>query len=73
VLLISPTGARLWRWHYRFDGKEKMMALGEYPIVTLKEARERDFAARQKLAVGIDPMMERKAEAENRQREAEER
>jgi hypothetical protein len=30
-LLISPTGAKLWRWRYRFDGKEKMMALGEYP------------------------------------------
>jgi integrase len=72
-LLISPTGARLWRWRYRFDGTEKMMALGEYPLVTLKEARERHFAARQKLAGGIDPMVERKAEAETRQRENEER
>ncbi len=72
-LLISPTGARLWRFRYRFSGTEKMMALGEYPLVTLKEARERHFAARQKLAAGIDPMMERKAEAETRQREDEER
>jgi integrase len=72
-LLISPTGARLWRWRYRFDGTEKMMALGEYPLVTLKEARERHFAARQKLAAGIDPMMERKLEAEIRQRETEAR
>jgi hypothetical protein len=32
LLLISPTGARLWRWRYRFDGTEKMMALGEYPL-----------------------------------------
>jgi Arm DNA-binding domain len=40
-LLISPTGAKLWRWRYRFDGKEKMMAFGEYPFVTLKEALER--------------------------------
>jgi integrase len=72
-LLISPTGARLWRWRYRFDGTEKMMALGEYPLVTLKEARERHFAVRQKLATGIDPMVERKAEAAARQREAEER
>jgi hypothetical protein len=29
-LLIAPSGAKLWRWRYRFDGKEKMMALGEY-------------------------------------------
>jgi integrase len=72
-LLISPTGARLWRWRYRFDGTEKMMALGEYPLITLKVARERHFAARQKLAAGIDPMMERKAEAESREREAEAR
>jgi hypothetical protein len=42
-LLIVPSGAKLW--HYRFNGKEKMMALGEYPLVTLKEARERHFAA----------------------------
>ncbi len=34
-LLISPTGAKLWRWRYHFDGTEKMMALGEYPFVTL--------------------------------------
>jgi integrase len=72
-LLISPTGAKLWRWRYRFDGKEKMMAFGEYPFVTLKEARERHFEARQRLADGIDPMVERKAEAEARQREAEAR
>ena len=45
-LLVAPSGAKLWRWRYRFDGKEKMMALGEYPLVTLKEARERHFEAR---------------------------
>jgi integrase len=72
-LLISPTGAKLWRWRYRFDGKEKMMALGEYPFVTLKEARERHVAARQRLGEGVDPMVERKAEAEARQQEAEAR
>ena len=34
-LLVTPSGARLWRWPYRFEGKEKMMALGEYPLVPL--------------------------------------
>ena len=72
-LLVNPGGSKLWRWRYRFDGKEKMMALGEYPLVTLKEARERHFAARKTLAAGIDPMAERKAEAEAKQREAEAR
>ena len=40
-LLVAPSGAKLWRWRYRFDGKERMMAMGEYPVVTLKDARER--------------------------------
>src|SRR5271168_2005696 len=70
-LLIAPSGAKLWR--YRFDGKEKMMALGEYPLVTLKEVRERHLVARKTLDAGIDPMAERKAEGESKQREAEAR
>jgi integrase len=72
-LLVNPSGSKLWRWRYWADGKEKLMALGEYPIVNLAEARERHFAARRKLAAGIDPVVERKAEAATRQREAEER
>ena len=72
-LLIPPSGAKLWRWRYRVDGKEKMMALGEYPLVSLKEARERHSDARKALANGIDPMAERKAEGEAKQKEAEAR
>lgn len=53
--------------------KEKMMALGEYPVVTLREARERHSAARKALANGIDPMAERKAEAKAKQKEVEAR
>ena len=49
------------------------MALGEYPVVTLAQAREHHFAARKILAAGIDPMAERKAEAEAKQREVEAR
>lgn len=72
-LLVSLSGSKLWRWRYRFAGKEKLMALGEYPVVGLAQARERHFAARKKLAAGIDPMAERKAEAEAKQRENEAR
>jgi hypothetical protein len=72
-LLIPPSGARLWHWRYYFEGKEKMMALGEYPLVSLKDARELHFAARKTLAAGVDPMAERKAEAESKQREVEAR
>jgi hypothetical protein len=55
---ISSSGTKLWRWRYRFDGKEKMMALGEYPLVTLNQARELHFAVRQTLAAGIDRRIE---------------
>ena len=72
-LLVNPGGSKLWRWRYWADGKEKLMALGEYPIVNLAEARERHFAARRKVAAGIDPIAERKAETESRKREAEAR
>jgi integrase len=72
-LLVNPGGSKLWRWRYRFGAKEKLMALGEYPVVGLAEVRDRHFAARKKLAAGIDPMAERKAETETRQREAEAR
>jgi len=72
-LLIAPSGAKLWRWRYYFAGKEKMMALGEYPLITLKEARERHSEARKALANGIDPMAERKAEGEAKQKESDAR
>jgi Arm DNA-binding domain len=69
-LLVNPGGSKLWRWRYRFDGKEKLMALGEYPLVNLSQARELHFSARKTLATGDDPMAERKAEADAKQREA---
>ena len=61
-LEISPTGGQWWRFKYRFDGKEKRLALGVYPDVTLKDARDRRDAARKLLADGIDPSENRKAQ-----------
>ena len=61
-LFITPTGGRLWRFKYRYDGKQKLMALGQYPDVPLVLARERHAAARKLLATGVDPMAQRKAE-----------
>ncbi|MGS1019418.1 MULTISPECIES: tyrosine-type recombinase/integrase [Burkholderia] len=54
-LLITPAGQRYWRLKYRFAGKEKLLALGVYPDVTLAVAREKKDSARKKLAVGVDP------------------
>lgn len=62
-LLINPSGSKLWRWRYYTNGREKLMALGEYPVVGLADVRERHLAVRKKLANGIDPMNERKAAA----------
>jgi hypothetical protein len=73
LLLVNPGGSKLWRWRYRFDQKEKLMALGEYPVVTLGEARDRHLAARKILAGGSDPMAERKATAQAKQKEIEAR
>jgi hypothetical protein len=60
-LLVNPKGGRLWRFKYRFGGKEKLLALGPYPEISLKQARERRDAARLLLQNGTDPSVERKA------------
>ena len=54
-LEVSPSGGKLWRLKYRFEGKEKRLALGVYPAVSLKEARERRDEAKKLLADGVDP------------------
>lgn len=60
-LLVTPTGGKWWRFKYRFDGKEKLLSLGTYPDVSLKDARDRRDAARKQVAAGIDPGEHRKA------------
>lgn len=60
-LLIHPNGGKYWRVKYRFSGKEKVLAVGVYPIVGLASARRRCQDARVALADGIDPMAARKA------------
>jgi integrase len=61
-LLVTPSGTKSWRLKYRFQGKEKLISLGSYPLVSLKEARERTTAARKTLEGGIDPSELRKKE-----------
>lgn len=60
-LLVSPTGGKLWRMKYRFDGKEKLLSFGSYPDVPLSRAREKRDEARKLLADGVDPSEHRKA------------
>ena len=54
-LWIMPSGSKYWRMKYFFGGKEKLLALGVYPEVSLSEARERRSQARKTLAAGNDP------------------
>jgi integrase len=61
-LLVKPAGGKYWRYKYRFAGKEKTLALGVYPEISLKEAREKHLAARKTLNQGIDPSAQRKVE-----------
>jgi integrase len=70
-LLVTPKGGKLWRFKYRFDGKEKLLALGAYPEITLAEARERRDKARKQLANDIDPGAVRKAMKEAETEETE--
>jgi len=60
-LLVSPNGGKWWRFKYRFAGKEKLLSLGTYPDVSLKDARDRRDQERKKLAVQVDPSVNRKA------------
>ncbi|HHJ20839.1 MAG TPA: DUF4102 domain-containing protein [Gammaproteobacteria bacterium] len=60
-LLIKPTGVKLWRFRYRFNKKEKLIAFGKYPHTTLKQARSEQADALELIASGIDPSANRKA------------
>jgi integrase len=58
-LLVTPAGGRLWRFRYRFAGKQKELSLGHYPRVGLQEARRKRNSARQALEDSRDPAAEK--------------
>jgi len=55
LYLHVKTAGKYWRYKYRFAGKEKLLALGTYPDISLADARKLHQAARENLADGIDP------------------
>lgn len=61
-LHITEKGSKLWRFRYRFEGKEKLLALGKYPEISLLDARQRRDDARRLLANNVDPGAVRKAQ-----------
>jgi integrase len=59
-LHIMPTGSKIWRGAYRFNGKQKSYTIGAYPATGLQDAREAWRAAKAQLQDGIDPTVERR-------------
>ncbi|GAB6045120.1 tyrosine-type recombinase/integrase [Caminibacter profundus] len=63
-LEIKPTGRKVWRIKYRLFGKERTYTVGDYPAVTLSQARAITREVKQKVLDGIDPVAERQAKKE---------
>ncbi|MDR3534557.1 MAG: integrase arm-type DNA-binding domain-containing protein [Rhodopila sp.] len=59
-LWVQPTGSRLWRLAFRFGGKQKLLALGAYPAISLTEARQARDDAKRLLTAGVDPSQDKK-------------
>ncbi len=68
-LMVHTNGSKYWRLQYRFGGKQKLLALGVYPDISLAEAREKRDAARKLIANGFDPSEKRKEVKEEQQKE----
>lgn len=66
-LLLTPAGGKLWRLKFRHNGREKKLSLGQYPEVSLSQARKLRDEARAKLSAGQDPALERKKDKLKRQ------
>jgi len=67
-LLIQPRGTKLWRLAYRFGGKQKLLAFGIYPTISLSAARARRDAAKKHLSDGVDPAVQHKIDKQARAR-----
>ena len=61
LLVVTPAGGKVWRFKFRFNGKEQSLSLGSYPVVGLAEARKRHLAAKMELEAGRNPAAEKQA------------
>jgi len=59
-LWVMPNRAKYWRFHYRFENKNKILAIGVYPEISLKEARDKKIQLRKLLSEGLNPSLEKK-------------
>lgn len=63
-LLVTPSGGKLWRWNYLYDGKQKSMAFGAWPHVSIGDARGKRDEAYSVLAEGRDPSIVKRLKIE---------
>lgn len=59
-LLIRTNGSKLWQMRYRHQGKENVLSFGQYPLVTLAEARKKRDEAKKQMIGGTDPAEQRR-------------
>lgn len=59
-LVIQPNGSKLWRFRYRLQGAERSLSIGPFPKVTIAEARARREQAKEQIANGIDPSVQKR-------------
>lgn len=57
---MSLCQEKVWQLRYKIDGKEKILTVGKYPLMTLQEARDKAWTARKDISVGIDPVKAKK-------------
>ncbi len=70
VLMVHPKGGKYWQLRYRFNDKQKTLAIGVYPEISLLEARKQRQSARELLRHGIDPSEQKKADKAFKQEKA---
>lgn len=63
-LLVQPNGSKIWRFAYRFEGKQKLLSGGPFPQTTLVAARAWRKKMKHQLGLGLDPSEQRKKELE---------
>ncbi|HCB2574176.1 tyrosine-type recombinase/integrase [Citrobacter freundii] len=59
-LYVPVTGKKVWQLRYKLDGKEKMLTVGKYPLMSLQEARDKAWIAKKDVSVGVDPVKAKK-------------
>ncbi len=61
-LLVTPAGGKSWKLAYRFDGRQKELTIGPYPVIGLQEARQRRDEAKRQLVDGLDPSEQKRVQ-----------